>query len=47
MVEANVPYIPRDSYIRRMRPYIDSHIIKALTGQRRVGKSYILYQLIY
>jgi predicted AAA+ superfamily ATPase len=46
MIETNVGYIPRDSYIRRIRPYIDSHIIKALTGQRRAGKSYILYQLI-
>jgi predicted AAA+ superfamily ATPase len=46
MIETNVSYIPRDSYIRRIRPYIDSHIIKALTGQRRAGKSYILYQLI-
>ncbi|MDR1248835.1 MAG: ATP-binding protein [Treponema sp.] len=46
MLETNVSYIPRDSYVQRIRPYIDSHIIKALTGQRRVGKSYILYQLI-
>jgi predicted AAA+ superfamily ATPase len=46
MIETNVHYISRDSYIRHLRPYIGSHIIKVLTGQRRAGKSYILYQLI-
>ncbi|MDR2049525.1 MAG: ATP-binding protein [Treponema sp.] len=46
MVEINVSYIARDLYIKRIRPYIGSHIIKVLTGQRRAGKSYILYQLI-
>jgi predicted AAA+ superfamily ATPase len=46
MIEIDAPYIPRDSYIRKISPYIDSHVIKALTGQRRVGKSYILYQLV-
>jgi predicted AAA+ superfamily ATPase len=40
------PYIPRPSYVRRIRPYIGSHVIKILTGQRRAGKSFMLYQLI-
>jgi predicted AAA+ superfamily ATPase len=32
--------------VRQIRPYIGSHIIKILTGQRRAGKSFMLYQLI-
>ncbi|MBV5327480.1 MAG: AAA family ATPase [Chlorobium sp.] len=39
-------YICRPSYLERLRPYIDTPLIKVLTGQRRVGKSYILFQLI-
>jgi predicted AAA+ superfamily ATPase len=46
MIETINNYIPRDAYIERIRPFIGSHIIKVLTGQRRVGKSYVLYQLI-
>lgn len=38
-------YIKRDGYIKRITPYIGKPIIKVLTGQRRVGKSYILLQL--
>lgn len=33
---------PRETYMQRIRPYIGKNIIKILTGQRRVGKSYIL-----
>ena len=36
----------RDSYIQRIVPFMRKPIIKVLTGQRRVGKSYILFQLI-
>lgn len=36
----------RDIYIERIKPFIDKDIIKVLVGQRRVGKSYILLQLI-
>lgn len=36
----------RDLYTNRICPFIDKGIIKVLTGQRRVGKSYILYQLM-
>jgi len=38
--------VTRDSYINRVKPFIGKQIIKALTGQRRVGKSYLLFQLI-
>jgi len=38
--------IPRDNYISRIKPFINTSLIKVLTGQRRVGKSYLLYQLI-
>lgn len=34
--------IPRPIYLDRIRPYIGKNVIKVLTGQRRVGKSYIL-----
>ncbi|MDR3137913.1 MAG: ATP-binding protein [Tannerellaceae bacterium] len=36
----------RDEYINKIAPFIDKQVIKVLTGHRRVGKSYILYQLI-
>lgn len=39
-------YIKRPLYIDRIIPFIGKQIIKVLTGQRRVGKSYILLQLI-
>jgi len=39
-------YIKRPLYINRIKPFIGKPIIKVLTGQRRVGKSYILLQLI-
>jgi len=36
----------RSSYLERIQPYIEKNIIKVLTGQRRVGKSYLLFQII-
>ena len=36
----------RETYIERVKPFIGKNLIKALTGQRRVGKSYLLFQLI-
>jgi predicted AAA+ superfamily ATPase len=39
-------YIERNSYIARMEPFIDRQLVKVLVGHRRVGKSYILYQLM-
>lgn len=36
----------RPLYTNRIKPFIDKGIIKVLTGQRRVGKSFILLQLM-
>ena len=36
----------RDSYINRIKPFMRTNTIKVMIGHRRVGKSYILYQLI-
>lgn len=37
--------IPRPRYIDAIRPFIGSRLIKVITGQRRVGKSYVLAQV--
>ena len=39
-------YKKRQIYIDKIRPFIGKGIIKILVGQRRVGKSYLLFQLI-
>ena len=39
-------FIVREKYVERIRAFIGKNVIKVLTGQRRVGKSYILLQLI-
>lgn len=39
-------YIKRPIYTEKIKPFIDKQLIKVLTGQRRVGKSFILLQLI-
>ncbi len=39
-------YIYREGYFKQIEPYIGNSLIKVLIGQRRVGKSYILYQLM-
>lgn len=39
-------YIKRPIYLKRIEPYIDKNLIKVLTGQRRVGKSYLLLQIM-
>jgi uncharacterized protein len=39
-------YIKRDGYLERIWPFITKDLIKAFTGQRRVGKSYLLYQIM-
>lgn len=36
----------RAHYLNKLRPFIGKNIIKVLTGQRRVGKSYLLFQII-
>lgn len=38
--------IYRTTYLDRIRPFVGKQLIKVLTGQRGVGKSYILKQLI-
>ena len=39
-------YIERNLYFNQIEPFIGSGLIKVLTGQRRVGKSYVLLQLM-
>jgi uncharacterized protein len=39
-------FIPRPLYREKVSPYIGRNIIKVLVGQRRVGKSYLLYQIM-
>ena len=39
-------YITRQNYLDRIKPYIGKDIIKVITGQRRVGKSYLLFQIM-
>lgn len=36
----------RDVYIARIKPFMKKPIVKVMVGHRRVGKSYILYQLM-
>lgn len=36
----------RDTYIQRIKPFMRTPIVKVMIGHRRVGKSYILFQLI-
>ena len=46
MIKKKATILCRDLYINKITPFIDKQIIKVLTGHRRVGKSYILYQLM-
>ncbi|MCK5122650.1 MAG: ATP-binding protein [Candidatus Pacebacteria bacterium] len=39
-------YIERKIYLDRINTFIDKDIIKVITGQRRVGKSYLLFQIM-
>lgn len=39
-------YIKRKLYISRLKPYFGKNIIKVIIGQRRVGKSYLLFQIM-
>lgn len=38
--------LPRPHYIDRVKPFMGQNIIKVFTGQRRVGKSYLLFQIM-
>jgi predicted AAA+ superfamily ATPase len=42
----NEYFIAREKYVEKIRAFIGKNVIKVITGQRRVGKSYILLQLI-
>jgi predicted AAA+ superfamily ATPase len=37
--------LKREKYLSRIRPYYNKQLIKVITGQRRVGKSYFLKQI--
>ncbi len=39
-------YIRRKYYLEKINPFIDKGIIKVIVGQRRVGKSYLLFQIM-
>ena len=39
-------YIERPLYLQRIMPFAQKSIMKILVGQRRVGKSYMLFQLM-
>jgi predicted AAA+ superfamily ATPase len=36
----------RDTYIEKIKPFMRTPIVKVMTGHRRVGKSFILFQLM-
>ena len=36
----------RKQYLDKITPFMGKQVIKVITGQRRVGKSYLLFQLI-
>ncbi len=38
--------IYRQKYLETVRPFINKRLIKVFTGQRRVGKSYLLFQIM-
>lgn len=38
--------IYRQRYLNTVRPFIGKQLIKVFTGQRRVGKSYLLFQIM-
>ena len=47
MLDFDIPnYIPRSIYVRRLEPLVGKDVIKVLVGQRRVGKSYLLYHVV-
>lgn len=39
-------YIPRPNYMSQIKPFMNQNIVKVLVGQRRVGKSHLVYQII-
>ena len=39
-------YIQRLGYLDKIKPFINQRLIKIIMGQRRVGKSYLMFQII-
>lgn len=39
-------FINRKNYLERIKPFINKDLIKVIVGQRRVGKSFLMYQII-
>ncbi len=39
-------FISRDIYLVKVAPYINKNLIKVIVGQRRTGKSFLLYQIM-
>jgi hypothetical protein len=46
MVPTIKPHIKRPLYIDRARPFLAKNLIKIFTGQRRTGKSYMIFQIM-
>ena len=45
MIEGMANYITRCEYSKKVAPYIGKSLIKVFTGQRRVGKSFVMRQI--
>lgn len=49
MIKIKTPsnLIQRRHYLDKITPFVGKNLIKVFTGQRRVGKSFLLYQIIH
>ena len=45
MFEGMADYIVRQEYTNKVEPFIGKSLIKVFTGQRRVGKSFVMHQI--
>ncbi len=48
MIKTNIikKYKKREFYLQKVKPFIGKDIIKVIVGQRRVGKSFLLFQIM-
>lgn len=46
VLDINKVYITRNKYLDILRPFVGKNIIKVITGQRRVGKSHLMLQIM-
>ncbi len=46
MPKHNKSYIRRPDYLNKAMQYLDKNLIKVFTGQRRIGKSYMMLQVM-